>query len=806
MAKTIVAFDAGSAFLKTAIFSGERNRLQLTDFDVSPVASPAEAPLEERNHLLARQMKSILSLKKVKSERIFVSISGQSAFTRFVKLPSVEETKISQIIRYEAQQQVPFPIEDVEWDHSIIGKTPTGEIDIVLVAAKNDVINSLVEECSKAGLNVAVVDVAPLCVYNCLRYVEQEYAECTAVLDFGAKAANFIISEGDDLWARTIPIGGDSITAAIAKELNLDDEDAEKLKQTAWVPKTSAGEPEGATDQQRRASQVAGGFIERMYAELARSIGFYRSQAGHSAIRRILLSGGSARLKNFGQFLADRFKVDVGWLSPLTKVAAAGDVDRALLNQTRHLLAGVVGLGLRANDMGRLQINLLPKSIALRKEFSRKKRLLIAAGWLLVASFLIMAAGKKVAHGDNPPAFNRAVKSLRGAAPGIFSSGDTLKEQKEELESIYDREITKKGQIDTIKADIEKIGEKVDAIAQIQQARLHWIEFIEDLKRTKADAAGAGRRNYIWLTGLRITSSEIVASEYDESLRAMWEGTYGTPSMYRSPSSTSRSTRSRGTDTRPWVIMTGYVKIPPEAAGEMSGSQATDRVERFMNALDRMGERFECARGHRYRPDEMTGVLYPVSVDTGPATAYRFYWDEKKSEVVLEGLVPSNPVGAEVTPAETEEAMETEPSATEAEPGTAGEETAAESTEATEETPAVEPSPEEPPDTAAVAETGTEADEEEGPSGEWKELARHKTRNKPDWLEEGRIVGEEISICPIELAVSDKAIPCTRTFGYLDEVYISEVEPPLPGERVARFKILARFDEQFEYAKKSEML
>ena len=155
MSKLIVAFDAGSSSLKMGVFSAERNRIQLIDFDVSPLSVPAEASLEEKNRILARQMKASLSLKKIKSNIILVSISGQSVFTRFVKLPAVEEAKVSQIIRYEAQQQVPFPIEDVEWDHNIIGKTPTGEIDIVLVAAKNDVIALLVQECGKAGLDVA---------------------------------------------------------------------------------------------------------------------------------------------------------------------------------------------------------------------------------------------------------------------------------------------------------------------------------------------------------------------------------------------------------------------------------------------------------------------------------------------------------------------------------------------------------------------------------------------------------------------------------------------------------------------------
>ncbi len=793
MARSLVAFDAGSFSLKMAVFSAEKNRLQLTDFDVSPLSVPAEASLDERHRIIARQMRASLSLKKVKTNSVLVSISGQSVFTRFVKLPAVEEAKVSQIIRYEAQQQVPFPIEDVEWDHNIIGKTPSGEIDIVLVAVKNDVIASFTSECSKMGIDISAVDVAPLCVYNCLRHAEQEFAECTAVIDFGAKAANLIISEGDDLWARTIPIGGDDITAAIAKELNLDDADAEKLKLTAWVPGTSAGEPEGATEQQRRASNVVGSFISRMFAELSRSVGFYRSQAGHSPIRRILLSGGSSRLNNFKDFLSDRFKVDVAWLSPLNRVAIGRGVDRGELNRHAELLAGVIGLGLRGAEMSRIRINLLPKTIARQKELSRKKVLVVAAGWLLVATLLVMTFGKKIAHGDNSRAFNTLVSTISKTTPGVLPSGPTLREQREELESIYASDSTKATEIRKIRDEIRKIGDQVDAIAVVQQARLRWTQLIEALKTTKQEVAGKGQRNYIWLTGLRITENQMVAAEYVDELRDMSRGMYRLPSTYRAPTTASRSQKTKkkapGAENRPWVIITGYIKIPPEASGQQSAVIASARAEAFKNALEVMGEKFVCSKDHAYREDKSTGALYPISADTGPAKAYRFVWDESAGKVILEGLMEDSSTPTAPTPDAA-----TQPDATPAGPTPEG---AA--------PPGTTPAAATTGGTAAAATTPSE--ETPAPSENWKVLASYKTRTKPDWINESGIKGDEI-LCPIDLAISGAStrLKCTRTGGYLDEVYYSQLEPPLPRERVARFKIVARLAELFDYPKKSEML
>ena len=793
MGKPVVAFDAGSSTLKMAVFSAERNRLQLIDFDVSPISIPPEASLEERNKILARQMKTSLSLKKVKSNKILVAMSGQTVFTRFVKLPAVEESKVAQIIRYEAQQQVPFPIEDVEWDHNIIGKTPTGEIDIVLVAVKNDVIASFTQECRKAGLDVTVIDAAPLAVYNCLRHAEEGFAECTAVIDFGAKATNLIISEGDDLWARTIPIGGDNITAAIAKELNLDESQAEKLKQEAWVPGTSAGEPPDATEGQQRASAVIGSFVSRMYAELARSIGFYRSQPGHSAVRRILLSGGSSRLKNFKDSLSDRLKVDVEWLSPLKRVGIAPGIDRAELNRYSDFLAGAVGLGLRGAEMGRIRINLLPKSIARQRELARKKVLLVASGWVLVATLLVMAIGKKMAHGDNSPVFNGIFRAVRNVVPGLMQGGSTLGDQKEELELILQTDDAKASEIKKIQGEIQEVEKKVDDIVELQGARLHWSQFIEELKKTKVEAAGKGQRNHIWLTGLLIANSRMAASDFIPGL-GMLDGDMYSPSSYRRGSfmpslrQASRKRTSSTTDTRPYVIITGYVKIPREVSGPQSATFYAKAVETFRNSLETMGETFGCTKAHRYREDKATGILYPISPDSGPAKAYRYRWDDSAKRLILEGL--------------EEEVKKEEPKEATAEKGEA----------VTPEKPKEEAKEEVKKEGAEEPKGEEKKEEEKGealPEGAWKVLATQRLTKKPDWLNEGAIKGNEIP-CPIEMARAErsKARPgnVKRSGGYLDEVHPREFIEPLPGEQIGRFTMEGRLAEEFYYVKKSEML
>jgi hypothetical protein len=295
--------------------------------------------------------------------------------------------------------------------------------------------------------------------------------------------------------------------------------------------------------------------------------------------------------------------------------------------------------------------------------------------------------------------------------------------------------------INAVKAEIRAVEKNVDRIAEIQNARLYWAQLIEDLKNTKIDVAGKGQRNYIWITSFRLTPSLATAVEYIPDSVDM------AGSMYvRSVDETVSGGGRRGTttraDKRPWVIMTGYVKIPDDLPGNKPA--ATRRAEALMKALQNMGQSFICQKDHRYQEDSETGYLIPVSADKGPARAYRYLWDEENKEVVLAGLLTVEAAGD---------------------------------------------------------------DENASPAEEWKELARDKSRRKPDWIAEGFIPENAVGVpCPIELARSEgrSRRPISRTDGYLDEVEVRWLE--LRSDKLARFTIFAKFADTFEYPKKSTML
>jgi len=346
-----------------------------------------------------------------------------------------------------------------------------------------------------------------------------------------------------------------------------------------------------------------------------------------------------------------------------------------------------------------------------------------------------MGFQKKIAHGDNSKPFNNTIRSLSKIIAGIAPSGSTFKEELGKLEATASTDNAMAAKISSIKNEIRAVEKKVDAIGEVQSARLYWAQFIEDLKNTKIDVAGRGQANYIWLTSLKMELSQAAAAQYIPGLVDMPGSLYTT--------AYATSARRSGVDTRPWVIITGYVKIPTHLPG--SKPAATANAEKFVKALEVMGQAFVCQKDHRYREDKDTGYLIPVSPDKGPAKAYRYRWDETKKEAVLEGLVAVEAAEGEESPALAQQ---------------------------------------------------------------WQKLATHTGRRKPNWISDGPIQGDVTGMpCPIELAgAKSGARPktLTRTDGYLDEVEVRLLV--LQSDRLASFTVIARFADQFEYPKKSELL
>ncbi len=219
--KSFLAVDFGAGSLKLAEFEpNEAGGLRLKQYGIKPLGAEG-AQEATREAAILNALKELLSEKNFGAKQINVCAPGFHVFSKFVKLPPVDTSKVTQIIRYEAQQNVPFPLEEVVWDYQILGTSATNELEVLLVAVKSDVVEGLFRVADGAGLKLKLVDVAPAALCNAFRYNYGDVEGCTMLLDIGAKTSNLLCFEKGKVYSRTINIGANAITQEFANESKL---------------------------------------------------------------------------------------------------------------------------------------------------------------------------------------------------------------------------------------------------------------------------------------------------------------------------------------------------------------------------------------------------------------------------------------------------------------------------------------------------------------------------------------------------------------------------------------------------------
>lgn len=329
-------------------------------------------------------IREIMRSRGMRPAPVMLSLSGQVVFPRYVKLPAVGREKLLQMVQYEVEQNVPFPLNEIVWNHQFIGNDASGEQGAMIVAAKIEHVREITDCVVKAGLDPEVVDVAPMALYNCLRYNYARLDGCTVLLDIGARSTNLIFVEDEKIYNRCIPVAGNTITLELAKSFHLSFAAAEAMKrQDAFVALGGVYASEDARVE--RISKIVRNVVTRLHAEISRSINFYRSQQGGAAPVRVLLTGGSAVLPHLDTFFREKMQVEVTHLNPFSNVGVGSRINRERAGQDAFVLAETVGLALRRSLACPVEINLMPPEILKSKSFKRRIPFfgLAAAGVLL---------------------------------------------------------------------------------------------------------------------------------------------------------------------------------------------------------------------------------------------------------------------------------------------------------------------------------------------------------------------------------------------------------------------------------------
>jgi type IV pilus assembly protein PilM len=391
----ILALNVGAGHVSLGEFkiaAGKPPVLQR--YGIAPLGLDPDSEMDPSGFIIAA-IGDLMKSSGIRPGPLMMAVSGQMVFPRFVKFPSIAQDKLRAMIQSEAEQNIPFPIDECTWDCQMIGTDEMGEQNAMIVASKTDGIVALTNSIGAARLEPEIVDVAPLAIYNCV--IGGGAGDgCTMVLDVGSRSTNLVFVEEGKVFYRSIPVAGNAITSEIAKTFGIDFKAAEQLKREIGfvaLGGVTATEDEDAD----KASKCIRGVVTRLHAEVNRSINFYRSQQGGSAPSRVLLTGGSAALRHLDTFFREKLRLDVDYLNPFTGITLGSHVNQEKASSDFLRLAEIVGLALRRAGMGRVEINLMPPNLVQKKTFRRQAPVLIASAAALAAAagMLFLAAGEK---------------------------------------------------------------------------------------------------------------------------------------------------------------------------------------------------------------------------------------------------------------------------------------------------------------------------------------------------------------------------------------------------------------------------
>jgi type IV pilus assembly protein PilM len=494
--KSFLAVDFGAGSLKLAEFEvNEAGGLRLKQYGLKSLGAEG-AQETAREAAILKALQEMLAEKGIKAKTVNVCAPGFHVFSKFVKLPPVDAGKVGQIVEYEAKSNVPFPLEEVVWDYQIVGSAPSGELEVLLVAIKADIVEGLFRVTESAGMHLQLTDVSPAALCNAFRYNYGDLEDCTMLLDIGAKTSNLLFFEKGKVFSRSINLGANSITQDFANESKKKFEVAEKIKIEEGFVSLGGAYEEPENQDQAAISKIARQFMTRLHIQVNQTMQFYRGQQGGSAPARLFLSGGASIMPYTAQFFAEKLNVPVEYFNPLRNIQIDPSINLEDLARVAHSLGEVVGLGLRNLAHCPVELNLMPESTLKWQSFNQKKPYFIASVFSLVLGIF-------------------AVGFLFDKLAGV--KDDELKNLHGKIEPAE----LKSQQFDKAYKDLQKAQKDLGQVAEWMNNRYYWADVLSELRTNVLMKVEAGMRAKVRTdTGIWIEQF-ITAAPRTEDLSAM---------------------------------------------------------------------------------------------------------------------------------------------------------------------------------------------------------------------------------------------------------------------------------------------
>ena len=342
--KAIIGLDIGSSAIKVVHLNESKSGIILKSLGIAnlPPDAIVDGEIQEKA-VIADIIKKLLKAQKSKIKRVCTSISGYSVIIKKINLPTTNREELLKTIEVEAEQYIPFDISEVNIDFEILGQSEVSEdqMDVVLVAAKKDIINSYIELLVDSGLTPTIVDVDNFALENAFSANYSDQEGTVALLDIGANKLNInVIKGGVSLFTRDAPMGGAHVTGEIQDRFDLDYQTAESIK-TGGL---EAPDKDMLEDIVSRA-------VENWTAETNRAIEFLKASYPDEELQGIYVSGGSSRFEGLERYLAQQTGVPVDIFNPLKNIGTdQRKFDPAYIEYIAPQFAICIGLALRMGE------------------------------------------------------------------------------------------------------------------------------------------------------------------------------------------------------------------------------------------------------------------------------------------------------------------------------------------------------------------------------------------------------------------------------------------------------------------------
>ncbi len=452
-----VILEISTTAVRLCEFAKTKTGLQLVKYIERVISYDPKLDEEQRKEQRRKAISDVLKEAKIKSRRVIVAVPGQSVFIRVRSLPPVSLSKVDQIVRYEIQQQIPFDLKQIAIDYQILAHPEGGGYEVLMTAIKVDVVDKFLSVLEGMRLQPDIVDVVPFASYSWLKYVGEipTHGECVALIDLGASTTNIVVEKDGILRnTRTLNIGGNDITQAIADTFNIPFEEAEKLKCERGFAPTGNPQIDG------KGGEAIGKVLNRLVNEIQRSFSYFRSLPGGAQVSRVYICGGGSALRNIVPYLRRALGIEVRPVQPLNNVSIAPQAQSVVQHPERASV--VLGLGLRNWQDTAIDINLIPPRIL---EVRRRKEQAVYWAFSMVTLALIMAS----------------------VIPVHANQNKIVKQRIEELKryvAMYDPEVAQnpmnpsplKNELAKARTEIETLRKKVDALDRARVNRRFWLD------------------------------------------------------------------------------------------------------------------------------------------------------------------------------------------------------------------------------------------------------------------------------------------------------------------------------------------